>query len=186
MTRVPTHTSPGKQTAWSLVLQGPIRLSSPSSGFQPFSWKNGNNLTVLTCPALPQLARWGKTPLLLCVGNSHSESFLTARRPKEDPVSLNWLCRPPLTSSPSFRWQFAISQTVWAGGLRVGEFCTFASAMWAAGLFWVEVMWSHFGGRGQKGYGRGWGECGSRNSFFLFPFSSGWAIGNHLGAPGYF
>lgn len=82
--------------------------------FDTSFWKDGSNLLPIR-PALPQLALWGKSSLLLHVGKSYSGSFLNAR-PKEDPASLNWFFRPPLTLSypADPNKQFADPQAFWA------------------------------------------------------------------------
>lgn len=95
-------------------------------------WKDGNNLI---CPALLQLILWVRASLLLHVGDSYSESFLNVR-PKGDPASLNWICRPPLTS-----FIFQILTSSWPthklAGLEAWEqgLCLFAYAVCAQGGF---------------------------------------------------
>lgn len=126
-------------------------------------WKDGNNLI---CPAPPQLILWGRASLLLHVGDSYSESFLNVR-PKEDPASLNWICRPPLTSSYASdpNKQLTNSQTFWAGGLGTGALPVFLYCV-CSGWFWTGAMWNYFGGRRQReGYGGGEGNVAAITAF---------------------
>ena len=171
-------TSLDKQMAWLLdeVPQGCPQLVL------------GRMATMLTSPVLPcPNSRWVKT--LSCS---------TLRIAPLSPSSLREDQRETLpiwTGSAGHLWphlhsldpneQSANSHTFWDGGLGRGEVCTFVYTVctWS----WVGVMWNHLGGREQReGYGWDWGECGSNNSFFPFPFSRGWATGKQLLDPGYF
>lgn len=144
------------------------RLSSPSS-YKCSLW-DGNSLVPI-CPVLSQCAHLSKTSLPLPCWKWLFRVLPDIWRTKKDPASLNWFCRPPLTSSLSSKEQFANSWTFKAEGLGMGDLCAYADA-WPEGSFGLGSCWSHFGGRGlREGCGRG-GATGAGNvaARMAFPF----------------